>query len=362
MDRILATYRITASESESRVRAEALAAEQSVEMPVAAIGDERVLKEVVATVESIKPHAGYFDVVLGIAPATTGNEASQLVNMLFGNCSLQPEVELVDVEFPAGFEKAFPGPRFGIDGIRTLTGVHGRPLTCTALKPQGSSVEYLAHLARTFTLAGIDIIKDDHGIANQAYHPFDKRVPAVQKAIAEANRETGGNTIYAPTFSGGGHSLAGQAQVARDSAVKMALVAPMLVGLPAFVEMQVDLDIPVMAHPALAGAARIAPSVLLGKLFRLFGADATIFPNHGGRFSYSREACLAIAKAARDPWHGLRPTLPVPAGGMTVERVHEMRATYGVDTVLLIGGGLLSARDKLFERSREFVGAVRRAL
>ncbi len=361
MDRILATYRIAASESESRVRAEALAAEQSVEMPVAAIGDEHVLKEVVASVEAIRPHAGYFDVVLGIAPATTGNEASQLVNMLFGNCSLQPEVELLDVEFPAGFEKAFPGPRFGIEGIRTLTGVHGRPLTCTALKPQGSSVEYLAHLARTFTLAGIDIIKDDHGIANQACHPFDKRVPAVQKAIAEANRETGGNTIYAPTFSGGGHSLAGQAQVARDNAVKMALVAPMLVGLPAFVEMQVDLDIPVMAHPALAGAARIAPAVLLGKLFRLFGADATIFPNHGGRFSYSREACVAIAKAARDPWHDVRSALPVPAGGMTVERVHEMRATYGVDTMLLIGGGLLSARDKLFERSKEFVGAVRRA-
>src|SRR5258708_3636807 len=200
MDRILATYRITASESESRVRAEALAAEQSVEMPIAAIGDEQVLREVVATVESIKPHAGYFDVVLGIAPATTGNEASQLVNMLFGNCSLQPEVELIDVEFPDGYEKAFPGPRFGIDGIRTITGVQARALTCTALKPQSSSVEDLAHLARTFALAGIDIIKDDHGIANQAYHPFAERVPAVQKAVAEANRETGGNTIYAPTF------------------------------------------------------------------------------------------------------------------------------------------------------------------
>ena len=63
MDRILATYRITAPESESRVRAEALAAEQSVEMPVGAIGDERVLKEIVARVESIKPHAGDFDVI-----------------------------------------------------------------------------------------------------------------------------------------------------------------------------------------------------------------------------------------------------------------------------------------------------------
>ncbi len=360
MDRILATYRITASESESRVRAEALAAEQSVEMPIAAIGDDHVLKEVVATVESIRPHAGFFDVVLGIATATTGNEASQLVNMLFGNCSLQPEVELIDVEFPAGLEKAFPGPRFGIDGIRTLTGVEGRALTCTALKPQGSSVEYLAHLARTFALAGIDIIKDDHGIANQASHPFDARVPAVQKAIAEANRETGGNTIYAPTFSGGGRSLAGQAAVARDHAVKLGLVAPMLVGLPTFVEMQVDIDIPLIAHPAMAGAARIAPPVLLGKLFRLFGADATIFPNHGGRFSYSRETCMAITKAARAPWHGLRPTLPVPAGGMTVDRVDEMLRGYGPDTMLLIGGGLLAARERLLEKSRDFVASVKK--
>jgi ribulose-bisphosphate carboxylase large chain len=280
------------------------------------------------------------------------------MNMLFGNCSLQPEVELVDVRFPAGFEKAFPGPRFGIAGIRTLAGVEGRALTCTALKPQGSSVEYLAHLARTFALAGIDVVKDDHGIANQPYHPFAERVPAVQRAVNEANRETGGRTLYAPTFSGGGHSLAEQARIAKDCAVKMALVAPMLIGIPAFVELQVDLDIPVMAHPAFAGT-RIAPPVLLGRLFRLFGADATIFPNHGGRFSFSRETCLAIARAAREPWHDVRASLPVPAGGMTVDRVDEMISGYGKDTMLLIGGGLLSARERLLDRAREFVAAVK---
>ena len=357
-DRILATYRITASESESRVRAEALAVEQSVEMPLGAIGEERILSEVVATVEEIRPRADEFDVVLGIAMSTTGAEASQLMNMLFGNCALQPEVELVDVRFPPGIEKSFPGPRFGIEGIRTLTGVRGRALTCTALKPQGSSVDYLAHLARTFALAGIDVIKDDHGIANQAAHPFAQRVPTVQRAIAEANRETGGNTVYAPTFSGGGRSLIGEAAIAREHAVKLALVAPMLVGIPTFVEMQADLDIPVMAHPAFAGTNRIAAPVLLGKLFRLFGADATIFPNHGGRFSYSRETCLAIAKCARVPWSDVRPALPVPAGGMTVERAGEMIATYGIDTMLLVGGGLLSARERLLERTREFVRVV----
>jgi len=359
MDRILATYRITASESESKVRAEALAAEQSVEMPVAAIDDPRVLTDVLAQVKAIRPHAGDFEVVLAIATETTGGEASQLANMLFGNCSLQPEVELIDVELPQGYEKTFPGPRFGIDGIRKLAGVTGRALTCTALKPQGTPVEKLAQLARTFALAGIDVIKDDHGIANQSYGPFAERVPAVQKAITAANRETGGRTLYAPTFSGGPRALGEQTRIAKDSGVQMALVAPMLVGLPAFVELQVDLDLPVMAHPAFAGAGRIAPPLLLGKLFRLLGADATIFPNHGGRFSYSKATCLAIADAARRPWLGLRPALPVPAGGMTVERVPEMLAGYGADTMLLIGGGLLSAKGKLLEKSREFVAAVR---
>jgi len=359
MDRILATYRITAGESESRVRAEALAAEQSVEMPVTAIDDPRVLTDILAQVKAIRPHAGDFEVVLAIATETTGGEASQLANMLFGNCSLQPEVELIDVELPQGYEKTFPGPRFGIDGIRKLAGVTGRALTCTALKPQGTPVEKLAQLARTFALAGIDVIKDDHGIANQSYGPFAQRVPAVQKAITAANRETGGRTLYAPTFSGGPRALGEQTRIAKDSGVQMALVAPMLVGLPAFVELQVDLDLPVMAHPAFAGAGRIAPPLLLGKLFRLLGADATIFPNHGGRFSYSKATCLAIADAARKPWLGVRPALPVPAGGMTVERVPEMLAGYGADTMLLIGGGLLSAKGKLLEKSREFVAAVR---
>ncbi len=328
-------------------------------MPLAAIDDLHVLEEIVAEVREIRPHGNRFDVVLGIAAATTGNEASQLMNMLFGNCSLQPEVELIDVKFPAGYERSFAGPRFGIEGIRTLTGVARGPLTCTALKPQGSPVAHLVQLARTFALAGIDIIKDDHGIANQASCPFEQRVPAVQKALAETNRETGGNTIYAPTVSGGTHAIAAQARIAKESGVRMALIAPMLVGLPAFIESQVELDLPVMAHPAFAGT-RIAAPLLLGRLFRLFGADATIFPNHGGRFSFSRETCLAIAKTARSSWEGVKPALPVPAGGMTVERVDEMIEGYGPDTMLLIGGGLLSAKDQLLVKSREFVAAAKR--
>jgi ribulose-bisphosphate carboxylase large chain len=43
---------------------------------------------------------------------------------------------------------------------------------------------------------------------------------------------------------------------------------------------------------------------------------------------------------------------------MSVERVPEMVADYGSDTMLLIGGGLLTAGDGLLERSRDFVRRV----
>jgi len=48
----------------------------------------------------------------------------------------------------------------------------------------------------------------------------------------------------------------------------------------------------------------------------------------------------------------------VPAGGMSVERVAEIVASYGEDTMLLVGGSLLAAGDRLPERTRAFVDAV----
>ena len=117
-------------------------------------------------------------------------------------------------------------------------------------------------------------------------------------------------------------------------------------------------DIAFLAHPAMAGAARIAPPLLLGRLFRLLGADATIFPNHGGRFGYSPATCRALAAAARGDWHGLAPCLPVPAGGMTIERVDGMLDFYGADVMLLIGGALLAERDRLTAAAAAFTARV----
>jgi ribulose-bisphosphate carboxylase large chain len=119
-------------------------------------------------------------------------------------------------------------------------------------------------------------------------------------------------------------------------------------------------DVAFMAHPAMAGASRIAPPFLLGRLFRLLGADATVFPNHGGRFGYSPATCRALADASVAPWNGLAATAPVPAGGMTPDRVAEMLQFYGKDVMLLIGGGLLAAGARMTEETAAFVAAVMR--
>ena len=361
MGRMHVIYRIESDAHDIAARAEALAIEQSVECPLAAVRDARVRDNVVGRVLAIEPAgAGRFDVRIGLALETVGDDAAQLINMLFGNSSLQPDVALVGVDWPDGLPR-LPGPQFGVAGVRARLGVAHGPLSCSALKPQGSSVDTLADLAYRMASAGIDLIKDDHGLADPTSAPFDARVPAVHTAVERANHETGGHTVYAPNLSGGGRKLARQIALCRSLGVGAVMFCPLLVGPSMMAECVDDgLDMLVLAHPALAGCGRIAPALLYGTLFRLFGADMVIFPNFGGRFRDDAETCRAIAQAATAPLRSMPPALPVPAGGITPARVNELVTFYGDDVMLLIGGALLAATDP-DAAMRQFAGAVHAA-
>lgn len=362
MPRLTAIYQVACDASAVEARAEAIAIEQSVEMPLAAIDDETVLRDIVGDVQSIREvRAGLFEVRIGLAAQTTGPEAGQLINMLFGNASILDDVTLVDAELPDELAAHFGGPNHGIEGLRSRVAAENRAMTCAALKPQGLSATDLARVAGRLARGGVDFIKDDHGLADQAYSPFAERVAACARAVAEANQETGGATRYVPNLIGNLDTLRAQLRLAREEGVDTVMLEPMICGLPDFHLLTRSYpDIAFIAHPAMAGASRIAPPLLLGKLFRLFGADATIFPNYGGRFGYSQQTCRGIADAARGDWAGLKPSVPTPAGGMTLQRVPELLDFYGDRTMLLIGGGLLAAKDRLTEETRAFTEQVAR--
>jgi ribulose-bisphosphate carboxylase large chain len=360
-------YHVTASNpSDLAARVESLLLEQTVELPRTALRDPFVLENIVGRLVGVEPlEASRHRVVIDFPIIATADDPAQFLNVLFGNSSIQEHVFLAEIELPAawpGRKQALPGPQFGAAGLRKAVGVPERALTSTALKPIGLRTERIAFLCGLFAQAGIDVIKDDHGLANHSFHPFADRVRACQKAVREANRVTGRQTIYAPNLTGTPSTVLAQLQFAQDEGVGAVMVAPMLLGLPFLAEIVVrHARVPILGHPSFGGATRIAPELLYGKLFPLYGADATIFANFGGRFAYSKETCGRLARALTQPGIPLlSPTLPMPAGGIKYHQVADVLSFYGREVILLIGGGLYEAGDDtaLRARAEEFVRQV----
>jgi len=306
--RLVATYHVRSDARAIESRARAIAVEQSVEMPLAAIEDQDILDDIVGRVEDIGAVSpGVFAVRIGLSRATAGDDAGQLI------------------------------------------------------KPQGLSPARLAELAARFARGGIDYIKDDHGLADQTYSPFAARCAAVAKTLRAVAHETGKHTRYVASLTGDLDALRNQIMAAKDNGIDTVMVQPMIMGLSNFVKLKRENpDMAFFAHPTLAGAARIAPPLLFGKIFRMLGADALVFPNHGGRFGYTPDTCREIARAGLADRHRTKAAVPVPAGGMTVRRVGEMLDFYGADVMLLIGGALLEARERLTEETAAFVVEVKR--
>jgi ribulose-bisphosphate carboxylase large chain len=363
-DRLRVTYLVRASGGDIAGRAEALLMEQTVELPRrVAARDAWVAGHILGRVERIEPAGdGTHRVTIAQPLVTTAGDPAQLLNVLYGNSSLQPDVLLADVDLPPSAFDWLPGPRVGLAGLRTLAGVAGRPLLATALKPMGLRPAQLAELCGTFARAGLDVVKDDHGLADHAFCPFEARVEACLRAVEDAARETGRRALYVPNLIGSPERLRRQLEFARRAGVGAVMLSPMVTGLPALAELAGLADgLPIVAHPAFGGVLRALEPALFGKLFRWFGADAVIYPHAGGRFSYSLATCAALAAELRRPHPRVRAACPAPAGGIKVERVDELLDFYGPDCMLLVGGSLYEASDALAERTRELVERLARA-
>jgi ribulose-bisphosphate carboxylase large chain len=92
--------------------------------------------------------------------------------------------------------------------------------------------------------------------------------------------------------------------------------------------------------------------VIFGEMARLAGADASIFPNFGGRFAFSPGECRDIVEGCRKPMGTIKPIFPCPGGGMGLKRVPEMIRFYGNQVIFLIGGALV--QGDLISNCRKF--------
>jgi len=366
--RVRATYDLTCAPSEdAAAKAADVAREQTVEMP-AGTPPPAIEARVLGVVEELRPLPdGRHHAVISYDSVLLDEGWPQLLNLVYGNVSMKRGVRLVALDLPSEVLRRFGGPRYGIPGLRDLTGVRERPILCTALKPVGLSAKDLADLAYRFARGGMDLIKDDHSLADQRVAPFRERVPRCQEAVARANRETGGRAFYFPHVSGSLEALVGQLELTRAEGCKGALLSPMPQGLEA-VRLAAERGLAVLSHPTLTGSFfgrdhGIAPEVLLGVLFRIAGSDGVIYPNPGGRFPdtlWSVEVCEAINRRLRAPLGEIRPAFPVPGGGIDAAQVPEWLGRWGPDTVFLVGSSLYAQGD-IESAARRLLDAVQRA-
>ncbi|MCW9707120.1 RuBisCO large subunit C-terminal-like domain-containing protein [Fodinibius salsisoli] len=326
---------------------EQICLEQSAELPRKVLS-KSIIDEVVGRPRGREQVAdGRFKVVIEWPLANIGKEdIIQFLNLLYGNVSLQPGIQVVDVEWSA-LSEFFAGPQFGIEGIRSRYQITGRPMSATALKPLGSSSQKLADLAQQFARGGIDIIKDDHGIMDQKYAPFEERLTSCVSTLKEVAQKRGRKTYYFPNITAEAWEAEERYLRAAELGADGVLICPHITGLATMHRLaRREEQLPIMAHPAFSGQLTMnelqgfAPSFLYGQLWRALGADFVIYPNTGGRFSYSLAQCKAINNCSRSSDLPFSPSWPTPAGGISVEKVRHWRNEYGPDTCLLIGGSL----------------------
>jgi ribulose-bisphosphate carboxylase large chain len=363
-ERIRATYEFHGDVTEAEARINALRVEQTIEFPADLVPDDDIQREIIGRVEAIDVvDSGLVRAVVSYAVETTGFELPQLMNVLWGNSALLPGIRLVDFTLPGSLLERFPGPSFGIPGLRKVFDVPTRPLLATALKPMGLSAERLAASAYDLAIGGMDMIKDDHSLANQPFAPYVERVQRCAEAVARANDKSGLNAVYMPSINAPYDLLDERVEAAIDAGAGALLVLP---GITSFDQMRylaTKVDVPIMGHPAFLGSYSASPTngiahgKLYGTMMRLAGADLSVYPNYGGRFSFSRDECRDVVHSLTEPLGELEAAFPSPGGGMTLDRVGEIIDFYGNDVALLIGGDLHRG-DNLAETAARFRAAV----
>ncbi len=273
-DRVRATYRIETSHPPEHAAA-VMAGEQSTGTFVRVHGETDELRErFAARVERIteietvdepslpgsKPPRGdgktiryrRAEVVLSWPLENMGASLPNLVATVAGNLYELGEfsgLRLMDIDLPPLFADAYQGPQFGVPGTRELTGVHGRPVVGTIIKPSvGLTPEDTAALVGTLIEAGLDFIKDDELMADPPHSPLKRRVEAVMRIINEMADRTGKKAMYAVNITSEIDEMLRHHDAVHAAGGTCVMVSLNSVGMPAVAHLRRHSQLPIHGH------------------------------------------------------------------------------------------------------------------
>jgi len=372
MERLTAHYLIETALPVEQAAA-VLAGEQSSGTFVAVPGETAELKQrFAARVEKItaletvaapslptgrKPAAGYQRAHVSVSWSVEnfGHNLPAVVSTVQGNLYELAQfsgLKLLDLDFPASFAAKFRGPAFGVAGCRRLTGVAGRPLIGTIIKPSiGLSPEQTAAMVQELVGAGIDFLKDDELMADPPHSPFDARVDAVMRVINDHAQRTGKKAMYAFNISDEVDAMERHYDKVVAAGGTCAMLSLNSVGLAAGKKLCDRGQLAIHGHRNGWGMLNRHP--LLGlefpayqKLWRLAGVDQLHVNGIANKFWESDDSVVRSITSCLAPAPLGKPVLPVVSSGQWGGQAPETwRRTQTADLLYMAGGGIQAHPD-----------------
>jgi ribulose-bisphosphate carboxylase large chain len=292
------------------------------------------------------------EVVLSFPLENVGLSLPNLLTTVAGNLyelSQFSGLRLMDIELPQAFAEVYPGPQFGIEGTRNLTGVYDRPIIGTIVKPSvGLSPEETAALVKTLAEAGLDFIKDDELIANPPYSPLEKRVEAVMRVVNEQADKTGKKVMVAFNITGEIDEMRRHHDVVFKAGGTCVMVSINSIGLTGLTALRRHCRLPIHAHRNGWGIFSRSPYLGMSyiayqKFWRLAGADHMHVNGLRNKFCEPDESVIASARECLKPlWGGYR-VMPVFSSGQWAGQAPDTYKALGsVDLMYLAGGGIMA--------------------
>ncbi len=272
-----------------------------------------------------------------------------ILTTVFGKLSLDGEIKLVDLTFSSSLATQFPGPSFGVQGVREVLHVFDRPLLMSIFKGIiGRDLSFFARQLREQALGGVDLVKDDEILFENELTPFKTRIQIAREVLDQTEQETGHKTLYAVNLSGRTTELIDKARRAVDLGADALLFNVFTYGLDALQTLAEDdnISIPILAHPSFGGAVTasstfgVGAALWYGKLLRAVGADLVLFPSPYGSVALEKTAALGIADELSLPNDAWKTALPVPSAGIHPALVPQLIEDFGTNSVINAGGGV----------------------
>ena len=295
------------------------------------------------------------EVVLSFPLENVGTALPNLLATVAGNLfELQQlsGIRLTDLELPAEFGRAHPGPQFGIPGTRELAGVPSGPVVGTIIKPSvGLTPGQTGDLAAELAEAGLDFIKDDELMADSPHSPFEARLDAVLGQLDRVAERTGRRPLYAVNVSGEIDDMRRRADLVAERGGNCIMVSVNAVGIAGLRDLRLHSSLPIHAHRNGWGALTRHPYLgysfrVWQQLWRLAGADHLHVNGLRNKFWEPDDSVIASARAVLEPINGGPAAMPVFSSAQSAEQAADTFAALGsADLLYVCGGGIMAHPD-----------------